>query len=238
MVYRKQEPAAEGRGFTLIELLVVMAIIAILAALLMPALGKARRAALEAVCKNNLHQLGIAFNLYNNNWDGRNPPPYMWKTRLIDYVDTEQAFRCPSRPELPWYYGHGYNIGCPAWELDSAAWPDLGPVPGVAGAMAVSVRRSSHKIMVVEWDRCLAGPPVGKKGLFRGDALCYWSVCRVHEGGSNVLFCDTHVARMRPEEYHSNTEYADEHGYPVPSDPELVSEETWRRYWDASYTWR
>jgi prepilin-type N-terminal cleavage/methylation domain-containing protein/prepilin-type processing-associated H-X9-DG protein len=91
-------------GFTLVELLVVIAIIGILAALLLPALSKAKAQAHSAACKNHLRQIGLALVMYVS--DAHYYPPGRdwathqgWMDRLCQYnplIWTNRAWHCPT----------------------------------------------------------------------------------------------------------------------------------------------
>ena len=66
------------KGFTLIELLVVISIIAMLLAILLPALGKVKENAKFMICKTGLHQYGLAGTMYLTENDNKFPHPYNW----------------------------------------------------------------------------------------------------------------------------------------------------------------
>lgn len=133
------------KGFTLIELLVVIAIIAILAGMLLPALGKAKAKAQGIACMSNTKQLMLAWRMYIDDANGRLPYayveenpvnpnyPYAWVHGILDFNNANSQNWDPTNTIMKgaiWpYTGGALNIyKCPADQ--SSVKPASGPYAG------------------------------------------------------------------------------------------------------------
>jgi prepilin-type N-terminal cleavage/methylation domain-containing protein/prepilin-type processing-associated H-X9-DG protein len=112
----------DNGGFTLVELLVVISIIALLMAVLLPALAKARTQAKRIVCLSGLKQLVTAWMAYAENFDGKivngGQPPSNVPTVTEPYWCT--SFNTPTDPGFDWCLPTGSSTDCPVGGLTYA----------------------------------------------------------------------------------------------------------------------
>lgn len=207
------------------ELLVVVAIIAIIAALLLPGLKEAREKARQAICRNNLKEISSAMYMYANEYGGhipyqRNRDWYYWDYYIGFYLNVptswwstqekSKALTCPTAYSLhagdSFYAGPASTYACNhyAWNYD---YPPYGGKRGCAVLPRLGGFDYAEELMAVgDGDYCSGGYWQTVIASIYVD----WGVPAIdygwmwgeddHSGGTNYLFFDGHVSWIHEKE--------------------------------------
>lgn len=224
-----QKPSANNaRGFTLVELLTVIAIIVVLAAILIPVVGRVRENARTTHCARNLSGIGTAFQLYaadnkglypalrtQNSYKGEagtNPTGKNWQEELSPYQSREVGDLSSLKAESDSYvfcpeFVTRYRND-PKWnsETSTSAGYGMNPNLGVSGNNVYKYRFKAA--LIAQPARTVL---VGDSGNYNLDVTSAWSpnTARLggygsgdpvrHAGKANYLYADGHVTLLDPD---------------------------------------
>jgi prepilin-type N-terminal cleavage/methylation domain-containing protein/prepilin-type processing-associated H-X9-DG protein len=198
--------SAKSRGFTLIELLVVMAIISILASMILPALSRAKDKGVSIYCINNLHQLGLAMQMYGDDYNDRLPisfasilvpgtggwsnAPPPWTVTLLDDYKNTNILRCPALNQRYNQSGFSYFMGSRGF----TALYD--PQPGVIWRSIIT-----PSAYVLSGDCNYPADPQNADLNNNDVDTLFANPSQIHNNRVNVLFGDWHVKTYKKFNY-------------------------------------